>query len=117
MDPTPIPFVPAQRVLVNRLPGGDRRTRPVELRDTVIRAEYPRFGTPVDRIVSDPDLGAEFAALVKARIPADGRIDVAQINWRLITLCKHGEDNGGLPRLQRAYYGRETKQPRAPKPR
>jgi len=89
----------------------------VKLLDDVIRAEYRRFGTPVDRLVSDPHLAAEFAKMVKARMPADGEMDVASINWRLMSLRKRGQDNGGLPRLQCSYYGRETKQSRAPKPR
>ena len=89
----------------------------MKLLDSVIRAEYRRFGMPVDRLVSDPHLAAKFASVVNAKMPADGETDVASISWRLMSLRKRGEDKGGLPRLQRAYYGRQMKQPRAPKPR
>ena len=81
----------------------------MKLLDSVIRAEYRRFGTPVDRLVSDPHLAAGFATRVNAKMRADGETDVASINWRLMSLRKRGEDKGGLPRLERAYHGRKPK--------
>jgi len=79
------------------------------LLDQVIRAEYKRFDTPVDQIVSNPELAGEFTASVKAKLPADGEVDIATVNWRLMTLRKRGQDKGGLPRIRNAYKGRKPK--------
>ena len=85
--------------------------------DDVICESYVEFKTPVDRIVASPALSKEFASLVNSQFPRGERRDVETINWRLMTLRKRGEDKGGLPRLERAYYGREVKKDRKPKPR
>jgi len=79
------------------------------LLDEVIRAEYKRFDTPVDQIVSNPELADEFTALVKAKLPGDDEVDIATVNWRLMTLRKRGADKGGLPRIRRGYNGRTPK--------
>lgn len=83
----------------------------------VIRDQYVQFNTSVDKIAASSDLSSEFARLVNAELPAEDQVDVETIIWRLFTLRKRGEENGGLPRLQRAYHGRETKPSRRPKPR
>ncbi len=85
--------------------------------DDVIRRQYQSFNTPVDQLVSDPAMAEEFAELVRADFSSDGEIDIRTVNRRLLTLRKRGEEKGGLPRLQRSYHGRESKQSRSPKPR
>jgi len=85
--------------------------------DEIIRAKYREFATPVDRILADANLVEAFAAMVNVKLPADEHVEVKWLNWRLMTLRKRGEGKGGLPRLERAYYGRETEPQRKPKPR
>ena len=86
---------------------------PAAALDEAIRQEYRRFNVPVDQIVSDPAIGAEFAAQIQSRLKCRDPLDIAVVNWRLMTLRKRGEANGGLPRLERAFNGRTSK----PKPR
>ena len=85
--------------------------------DEIIRAKYQEFATPVDPILADANLAEEFAGMVNAELPADEQVEVKWLNWRLMTLRKRGEAKGGLPRLQYAYHGRQTKPQRKPKPR
>lgn len=80
--------------------------------DAAIIAEYSRFNTPADQIVSDPALNTRFAEAVNSRLPANCRADRATINKRLLNLRRRGEDNGGLPRLRRGYNGRGPNRPR-----
>jgi len=77
--------------------------------DSVIVTEYVEFDTPADKIVADPGVSAEFTGKVNSKLPAVQRVDPATVNWRLLTLRKRGEDNGGLPRLERCYNGRKGK--------
>jgi hypothetical protein len=86
---------------------------PAAALDAAIREEYGEFGVPVDKIVSDPAIAAKFAARIQARLKRRESLDVAAVNWRLMTLRKRGEANGGLPRLEREFNGRTSK----PKPR
>jgi hypothetical protein len=77
--------------------------------DQVIREQYVVFDTPVEGIVGDPKVAAEFAKLVNAACPAKQKADLAEVNHRLFTLRKRGAEKGGLPRLRRAYKGRKAK--------
>lgn len=80
----------------------------MDVLDQAIREQYVRFDTPVEGIVANPKVAAEFAQKVKAACP-NQKIDVPTVNHRLFTLRKRGEDKGGLPRLRRAYNGRKPK--------
>ena len=66
-----------------------------------------------DKLVSFSELSEEFVQAVLAEMPAETTVDSDAVRWRLMTLRKRGEDNGGLPRIERAYNGRAKK----PKPR
>jgi len=77
--------------------------------DEAIRDEYRQFNVPVDQVVSNPAISEKFATRVRARLDRRDSLDVAAVNWRLMTLRKRGEANGGLPRLQRAFNGRTSK--------
>ena len=81
--------------------------------DDAIREEYRQFNVPVDQIVSDPAIAGEFATQVQSHLKRRESLDIAAVNWRLMTLRKRGEANDGLPRLERAFNGRTSK----PKPR
>lgn len=80
--------------------------------DDAIMEEYVSFQTPADRLVSNPAVAAAFAAAVNARLKKDQRVDQVTLNKRLLNLRRRGEDNGGLPRLERSYYGRGPIRPR-----
>jgi hypothetical protein len=84
----------------------------MESLDAVIVSEYPKFNTPADQIVSDPELSTKFHGVVNRRLPASQRVDLATFNKRILNLRRRGEDNGGLPRLRRDYNGRGPNKPR-----
>jgi hypothetical protein len=76
--------------------------------DAAIVSVYRQFGTPADRIVADPAIGEQFAGQVN-NLAAEGQpATLAEINKRLLNLRRRGEDQGGLPRLQRRYHGRNN---------
>jgi hypothetical protein len=77
--------------------------------DEAIRINYPKFAVPVDQIVSDPSISEAFARILKTFLGLKQNPDIATMNWRLMSLRKRGENNGGLPRLQRQYSGRINK--------
>ncbi len=77
--------------------------------DEAIKVNYPKFDVPVDQIVSDPSISEEFARILKTFLGLKKNPDIATMNWRLMSLRKRGENNGGLPRLQRKYSGRINK--------
>ena len=78
--------------------------------DDTIRDCYMAFGVAADQIVTDPDVAEQFAGFVNSNL-TEGRtaFGVATINRRLLTLRKRGEEKGGLPRLERAYFGRVSR--------
>lgn len=90
---------------------------PTRTLDEVIRDLYVDFNIPVDRIVASPALSRRFTSFVNRYLPGAQRTKIETVNWRLMTLRKRGEEKGGLPRLERQYFGRETKPDRKPKPR
>ena len=79
------------------------------LLDKAIVAEYKDFimrhEVAADGIVADPDLAMEFTGGV-ARRSGIFNLDVKVVNLRLLNLRRRGENNGGLPRSQRDYKGR-----------
>ena len=70
----------------------------------ILREMYVEYNTPCDRLVSDPLSLQAFAEDYAER--ANQEIQAAQISHRLLTLRKLGATKGGLPRLRRAYNGR-----------
>jgi hypothetical protein len=72
--------------------------------DNVLREMYVEYDTACDRLVSDP---ARLLSFAKDYVERTGQqVQPAQLAHRLLTLRKHGEAKGGLPRLGRAYHGR-----------
>lgn len=71
--------------------------------DGALIAAYESFDVPVDQFIGDPDLAAEFVAMLEDRSGAEG-LDSRTIIRRLVYLRKTGR----LPRLRRAYYGRNA---------
>lgn len=80
--------------------------------DSVIITEYPLFGVPADQIVSDPAIAAEFRERVNRQLPQELQVDAATFNKRLLNLRRRGQENGGLPRLERGFNGRGPNKPR-----
>lgn len=72
--------------------------------DNVLREMYVEYDTACDRLVSDPPRLLPFA---EEYIDRTGQqVEPAQLAHRLLTLRKLGATKGGLPRLKRAYHGR-----------
>lgn len=76
--------------------------------DAVIIDEYVRFDTPADRIPANPELAEAFRERVNLRLPPNLQFTVEALNTRLINLRRRGQQNGGLPRLRRAFRGRDS---------
>jgi len=74
------------------------------LDDDILRHMYIEYDTPCDRLVSDPVSLQAFAEDYAQR--AGQQVEAARVSHRLLTLRKLGEAKGGLPRLRRAYNGR-----------
>jgi len=74
------------------------------LNDDILKQMYIEYNTPCDRLVSDP---ASLQALAEDYAQRIGRpVEAARVSHRLLALRKLGEAKGGLPRLRRAYNGR-----------
>ena len=72
--------------------------------DAVLKEMYVDYDMPCDRLVSDP---AKLRGFVDDYTERTGQqLEPSQIAHRLLTLRKLGEAKGGLPRLRRAYNGR-----------
>lgn len=74
--------------------------------DSAIREAYLDLGIPADRILLEPRMTGRFCDEVNAHVPGSVRYTTVGITKRLLALRKRGEARGGLPRLQRPYYGR-----------
>jgi hypothetical protein len=72
--------------------------------DGVLREMYIEYDTPCDPLVSDPARLLSFAEDYAER--TGQQVEPAQLSHRLLSLRKLGEAKGGLPRLRRAYDGR-----------
>ncbi|MEQ8788690.1 MAG: hypothetical protein RIC55_20435 [Pirellulaceae bacterium] len=77
--------------------------------DEAIISAYRKHAVPADQLVADPELNAAFFHSVVAAFDGGEQVDVATVNRRLLNLRRRGEENGGLPRLQRDYRGRKIK--------
>jgi len=72
--------------------------------DAVIREMYREYNIPCDTLVSDQEQLLPFA---QDYIHRSGQeVELPQLAHRLLTLRKLGEQKRGLPRLRRAYNGR-----------
>lgn len=72
--------------------------------DDIIREMYRDYNIPCDTLVSDQEQLLPFTEDYIHR--TDQEVEPAQLAWRLLSLRKLGEANGGLPRLRRSYNGR-----------
>lgn len=72
--------------------------------DKVLREMYIEYDIACDRLVSDP---SKLLSFTEDYVERTGQqVQPAQVSHRLLTLRKLGEAKGGLPRLRRAYHGR-----------
>jgi hypothetical protein len=71
--------------------------------DLALVAAYEEFNVPVDGFFGDERLTQAFVATVAGRLGAMD-LDAQEVMRRLINLRKQGR----LPRLRRAYYGRNV---------
>jgi len=78
-------------------------TSPV-LDDNVLREMYVEYNITCDRLVSDPTSLLSFTKDYAER--TGQQVEAAQVSHGLLALRKLGQDKGGLPRLRRAYHGR-----------
>ena len=69
--------------------------------DNALIATYGTFDTPVDQFVGNPDVAEAFVEAVYTQTGLDG-LDAQEVTRRLVYLRKRGR----LPRLRRAYRGR-----------
>ena len=74
------------------------------LNDDILKQMYIEYNTPCDRLVSDPASLQAFAEDYAQR--TGQQVEAARVSHRLLTLRKLGEAKSGLPRLRRAYNGR-----------
>ena len=74
------------------------------LDDAILKQLYIEYNTPCDRLVSDPASLQAFAEDYGQRTAR--QVEAARVSHRLLTLRKLGQTKGGLPRLRRAYSGR-----------
>ena len=71
--------------------------------DSALVAAYEEFNVPVDCFFGDDDLTQAFVTSVGGRIGGED-LDAQETMRRLMNLRKKGR----LPRLRRAYYGRNA---------
>ena len=74
------------------------------LDDNVLKEMYVEYDTACDSLVSDPARLLTFAKDYAER--TGQQVEATQESHRLLTLRKLGEAKGGLPKLRRAYHGR-----------
>ncbi len=74
------------------------------LDDAILKQMYIEYNTPCDRLVSNPGSLQAFAEDYAQR--TGQQVEAARVSHRLLTLRKLGQAKGGLPRLRRAYNGR-----------
>lgn len=72
--------------------------------DSTLVAAYEDFDVPVDRFFADDRLRGAFIASVAKRM-GNQKLDAAAVMRRLMNLRKKGR----LPRLRRAYHGRNAR--------
>lgn len=72
--------------------------------DDLLRDMYVEYGIPCDTLVSDPAELERFASDYTHR--SGHTVELPPLARQLLKLRKRGKAKGGLPRLQRAYNGR-----------
>jgi len=72
--------------------------------DDILREKYVEYDTPCDQLVSDPVSLQSFAEDYAQRPGQE--LEATHVSLRLLTLRKLGQPKGGLPKLRRAYNGR-----------
>lgn len=67
---------------------------------------YEQFGIPCDRLVSNP---ATLIHFTKAYNRKTGeKVQPSKLSQKLLNLRRRGQAKGGLPRLERNYWGRDS---------
>lgn len=75
-----------------------------EFDDIIISDMYQEYNIPCDTLVSDQK---QFMSFANDYIHRTGhKVELTHLAHHLLTLRKHGEAKGGLPRLRRIYNGR-----------
>ena len=74
-------------------------------KETVIQL-YVEYNVPADRLVSNPRLLFRFTSDYATRIGE--KVPASDLGQAILNLRKRGEDNGGLPKLRRQYFGRKN---------
>jgi hypothetical protein len=72
--------------------------------DAVLKKMYSEYGTPCDRLVSDPAQLVSFTSDYAKRTGV--KAEPSKLAQRLLALRKLGQEKGGLSRLGRSYNGR-----------
>ena len=75
--------------------------------DSIIKEMYRDYDIPCDTLISDQELLLPFAEDYIKRTSHE--VEPSQLARHLLTLRKHGETNGGSPRLRRSYNGKSKK--------
>ena len=78
----------------------------MKFNDRLLKDMYVEYGTPCDRLVSDPLILTRFTEDYIRR--SSQIIGVAELGHHMLNLRRLGEDKGGLPRLFRRYFGRDA---------
>lgn len=71
----------------------------------LLKQMYLEYNIPCDRLVSNPVILQGFTHDYSGRIRKE--VDPANLSHYLLNLRRIGEDNGGLPKLRRRYFGRD----------
>ena len=72
--------------------------------DNVLKEMYVEYSVACDSLVSNPSRLLSFTEDYVQR--TGQQVEPSQLAHRLLTLRKLGQDKGGLPRIRRAYHGR-----------
>ena len=82
--------------------------------DEAIRQAYTEIRIGADKLVANSQNRAKLAKRVRelTAVPAMSEDEICD---RMISLRKRGADNGGLPRLERAFNGRNQSRPNKPR--
>jgi len=72
--------------------------------DTILTQMYIQYAIPCDRLVSNPNVLANFASDYTKR--TGHRVELGSLGHHMLNLRRKGQAKGGLPRLKRRYNGR-----------
>jgi len=76
--------------------------------DKILKAIYVKHNIPVDTLVREPKLISCFAKDY-ANKSRQKKINKSELGRHLKNLGRKGQENGGLPRLRRNYFGRNSR--------